>query len=56
MIANVGAYYARPTPVIPSLTAMMVTGVYAIPNARCEAIAVVTNKGNNEPYRGAGFS
>lgn len=54
VIANVGAYYARPTPVIPSLTAMMMTGVYAIPNARCEAIAVVTNKGINEPYRGAG--
>lgn len=39
---------------IPPLTAMMMTGVSQNPNARCEAIGVVTNKGINEPYRGAG--
>ena len=39
---------------ISPITAMMMTGVYEIPNARCEAIGVVTNKGINEPYRGAG--
>lgn len=54
VIANCGAYYSRVMPAIPTLTAMMMTGVYDIPNARCEAIGVMTNKGINEPYRGAG--
>lgn len=54
VIANCGAYYSRVMPAIPTLTALMMTGVYAIPNARCEAIGVMTNKGINEPYRGAG--
>lgn len=54
LIADCGAYYSRVTPGIPPLTAMMMTGVYAIPNARCEALGVMTNKNINEPYRGAG--
>lgn len=54
VIANCGGYYSPNMPGIPPLTAMMMTGVYEIPNARCEAIGVVTNKGINEPYRGAG--
>ena len=54
VIANCGGYYSRVMPAIPTLTALMMTGVYAIPNARCEAIGVMTNKGINEPYRGAG--
>lgn len=54
VIANCGAYYSRVMPAIPTLTALMMTGVYDIPNARCEAIGVMTNKGINEPYRGAG--
>lgn len=54
IIADCGAYYSRVTPGIPPLTGMMMTGVYDIPNARCEAIGVMTNKNINEPYRGAG--
>lgn len=54
VIANCGAYYSRVMAAIPTLTALMMTGVYDIPNARCEAIGVMTNKGINEPYRGAG--
>ncbi|MEZ4870106.1 MAG: xanthine dehydrogenase family protein molybdopterin-binding subunit [Caldilineaceae bacterium] len=54
IIANCGAYYSRVMPAIPTLSAMMMTGVYDIPNARCKAIGVMTNKGINEPYRGAG--
>ncbi|MEM7530614.1 MAG: xanthine dehydrogenase family protein molybdopterin-binding subunit [Chloroflexota bacterium] len=54
LIADCGAYYSRVTPGIPPLTAMMMTGVYDIPNARCSVDAVLTNKGMNEPYRGAG--
>ncbi|MFZ4659890.1 MAG: xanthine dehydrogenase family protein molybdopterin-binding subunit [Caldilineaceae bacterium] len=54
VIANCGAYYSRVMPAIPTLTAMMMTGVYDIQTARCEAIGVMTNRGINEPYRGAG--
>ena len=54
VIADCGAYYSRVTPGIPPLTGMMMTGVYAIPHARTEAVGVLTNKGINEPYRGAG--
>ena len=54
VISNCGAYYSRVMPAIPTLTALMMTGVYDIPAARCEAIGVMTNRGINEPYRGAG--
>jgi carbon-monoxide dehydrogenase large subunit len=54
LIADCGGYYGRVTPGIPPLTGLMMTGVYDIPNARCEAIGVMTNKNINEPYRGAG--
>jgi carbon-monoxide dehydrogenase large subunit len=54
VIADCGSYYSRVTPGIPPLTGMMMTGVYEIPNARTEAVGVLTNKGINEPYRGAG--
>ncbi|MEZ4656381.1 MAG: molybdopterin cofactor-binding domain-containing protein [Caldilineaceae bacterium] len=54
VIADCGAYYSNCTPGIPPLTGMMMTGVYDIPNARCQADGVLTNKNINEPYRGAG--
>jgi aerobic carbon-monoxide dehydrogenase large subunit len=54
VIADCGAYYSRAMPGIPPLTGKMMTGVYDIPNARCEALGVMTNKNINEPYRGAG--
>jgi carbon-monoxide dehydrogenase large subunit len=54
VIANVGAYYTRVTPGIGPLTAMMMTGVYAIPAARAEIMGVFTNRHPTEPYRGAG--
>jgi carbon-monoxide dehydrogenase large subunit len=54
LIADCGGYYSRVTPGIPPLTGLMMTGVYDIPNARCEALGVMTNKNVNEPYRGAG--
>jgi len=53
-ITDCGAYYSRVTPGIMSLTAEMMTGVYDIPNARFEGLAVFTNKVCTEPYRGAG--
>ncbi len=54
IIADCGAYYSTVTPGIPPLTGLMMTGVYEIPNARTEAVGVLTNKNINEPYRGAG--
>lgn len=54
VIVDCGAYYSKVTPVIPTLTGLMMTGVYAIPNARIEVNGVFTNKHPIEPYRGAG--
>lgn len=54
VIADCGAYYSSVMPGIPPLTGMLMTGVYDIPNARCSADGILTNKGMNEPYRGAG--
>ena len=54
IIADVGAYYSRVTPIIATLTGQMMTGVYDIPNARAEVTGVFTNKIPTEPYRGAG--
>ncbi|MEM7030529.1 MAG: xanthine dehydrogenase family protein molybdopterin-binding subunit [Chloroflexota bacterium] len=54
VIADCGAYYSRVTPVIGSLTVLMMTGVYDIPKAKSEVKGVFTNKVPTEPYRGAG--
>jgi carbon-monoxide dehydrogenase large subunit len=51
---DTGAYYSHVTPLIPSLTGLMMTGVYDIPSARARAEGVFTNKVWSEPYRGAG--
>ncbi len=53
-IADCGGYYSRVTPVIATLTGLMMTGVYDIPNGRTRATGVFTNKVPTEPYRGAG--
>ncbi len=53
-IVDCGSHYARVTPAIGPLTALMMTGVYDIPHARAEIMAVFTNKQAIEPYRGAG--
>ena len=49
-----GAYFSRVTPIIPSYTGVMMTGVYDIPHVRARAVGVFTNKVWSEPYRGAG--
>jgi len=54
IIADCGAYYSSVMPGIPPLTGMMMTSVYNVPNARCQADGILTNKNINEPYRGAG--
>ena len=52
--ADCGAYLARVTAAVGPLTGGMMTGVYAIPNARSRVRGVFTNKPPIEPYRGAG--
>ncbi len=54
VIADLGAYYQLLTPLIPTLTGLMMCGCYKIPAARMEIIGVLTNKMSTDAYRGAG--
>jgi carbon-monoxide dehydrogenase large subunit len=54
IIFDCGAYYSGIAPIIPTLTVMMMCGVYAIPKIHATVTAVFTNKHPAEPYRGAG--
>jgi aerobic carbon-monoxide dehydrogenase large subunit len=54
VIADLGAYYQLLTPLIPTLTGLMMTGCYRIPAARMEITGVFTNKMATDAYRGAG--
>ncbi len=54
IIADLGAYYQLLTPLIPTLTALMVCGCYKIPAVRIEITGVLTNKMATDAYRGAG--
>jgi aerobic carbon-monoxide dehydrogenase large subunit len=54
VIADLGAYYQLLTPLIPTLTGLMVCGSYKIPAARVEITGVFTNKMATDAYRGAG--
>ncbi len=54
VIADLGAYYQLLTPMIPTLTGLMMCGCYKIPAARMEIVGVLTNKMATDAYRGAG--
>ena len=54
MIANMGAYLSQYGPMIPTMAAMMATGVYDIPALDYEIHAVYTNTTPVDAYRGAG--
>ncbi len=54
IIYDCGAYYSAIAPLIPTLTVLMMVGVYAIPTVRAEVTAAFTNKQSADPYRGAG--
>jgi carbon-monoxide dehydrogenase large subunit len=54
VLADLGASYQLLTPLIPTLTGLMMTGAYKIPAARMELIGVLTNKMATDAYRGAG--
>jgi len=54
IIADLGAYHQLFTPLVPTLTGLMATGCYDIPNLKCEVLGVLTNKTPVDAYRGAG--
>jgi len=54
VIADLGAYYQLLTPLIPTLTGLMISGCYKIPAVRVEITGVFTNKMATDAYRGAG--
>jgi len=54
VIADLGAYHHLLTPFIPSFTAFVLGGCYAIPNVQTDVIGVFTNKMSTDAIRGAG--
>ncbi len=54
IIQDVGAYHQLLTPAIPTLTGLMATGPYKIPNLRVQVTGAFTNKMATDAYRGAG--
>ncbi len=54
LLADLGAYYQLLTPIIPTLTALLITGCYKIPAVDIEVTGVLTNKMSTDAYRGAG--
>ena len=54
IIADIGAYQQFVTAVIPTLTSLMLPGVYKVPALSAEIIEVYTNKTPTDAYRGAG--
>lgn len=53
-IADMGAYFTLFTPAIPQFTALVINGVYAIPNAHYKSANTLTNLTPTDAYRGAG--
>ena len=54
IIGDLGAYFQLLTPLIPTLTALMLCGSYKIPAVRIEIVGALTNKMATDAYRGAG--
>ncbi|HEV8385096.1 MAG TPA: xanthine dehydrogenase family protein molybdopterin-binding subunit, partial [Candidatus Acidoferrales bacterium] len=54
ILADLGAYYQLLTPLIPTLTGLMLAGSYKVPAVRIEITGVLTNKMATDAYRGAG--
>ena len=54
VIADLGAYYQLLTPLIPTLTGLMMCGSYKVPAVRVEITGALTNKMATDAYRGAG--
>jgi carbon-monoxide dehydrogenase large subunit len=54
IIADMGAYEQLLTSTIPTLTSLMLPGLYEVPNLYAELTEVYTNKTPTDAYRGAG--
>ena len=54
VLADLGSHCQMYTPVMPMVTAMMVSGCYKIPAVQTNITAVFTNKVPTDSYRGAG--
>ena len=54
LIADFGAYHQLLTPLIPTLTSLLMLGAYKIPAVSIEYVGVFTNKMATDAYRGAG--
>lgn len=54
ILADLGAYHQLLTPLIPTLTGLVITGCYKIPAVSVELTGVFTNKMSTDAYRGAG--
>ena len=54
ILADLGAYHQLLTPIIPTLTALLITGCYKIPAVEIEVVGVFTNKMSTDADRGAG--
>lgn len=54
ILADLGAYHQLLSPIIPTLTVLLITGCYKIPAVECTVQGVFTNKMATDAYRGAG--
>jgi carbon-monoxide dehydrogenase large subunit len=54
IIADIGAYHQLLTPIIPTLTVLLISGCYKMQAVHCDVIGVFTNKMATDAYRGAG--
>lgn len=54
LLADIGAYEALASALLPTLTAGMLSGVYDIPAIRANIVEVFTNRTPTDAYRGAG--
>ena len=54
LFQDFGAYHQLLTPVIPTLTVLMLSGCYRLENLRVDLKGVFTNKTPTDAYRGAG--
>jgi aerobic carbon-monoxide dehydrogenase large subunit len=54
LIQDLGAYHQLLTPAIPTLSVLMMPGLYNCPNIRADIVGVFTNAVPTDAYRGAG--
>ena len=54
VIADLGAYHQLLTPAIPTLSVLMMPGLYKFRNIHADIVGVFTNAMSTDAYRGAG--